>query len=309
MTRSKPNRRSALATIGASFVLGGCSWRDSSSTDRSQAAQVNEFQPIVESFADWRKQNSRVAYRPITTPTTDGQNRSQFGGIPSLAIDDDWPQCGRCSNQMTLLLQLDLTALPVEHPHLNSGLLQVFYCAYTNFEENQFCDDSQAFSPCHKLRVIANENLSLFDGDAPAMTFPTAQIQGWRSFTDYPSSVEHERLGLRYEYDFESHQSKTDVHWDAGDVHFTGVVCANDADSGLAEAIAHAASKDKLFGWPMWIQNVDYPSCPKCQRAMTYFFQIDSQNNLPYMFGDVGCGHISYCQNHPDVLAFSWACA
>lgn len=37
-------------------------------------------------------------------------------------------------------------------------------------------------------------------------------------------------------------------------------------------------------------------------------FQIDSNTNLPYMFGDVGCGILTYCPEHPDVLAFGWDC-
>lgn len=38
-------------------------------------------------------------------------------------------------------------------------------------------------------------------------------------------------------------------------------------------------------------------------------FQIDSEDNIPYMFGDTGCGHITYCEKHPRVLAFGWACS
>ncbi|BAY43233.1 hypothetical protein SAMD00079811_08120 [Scytonema sp. HK-05] len=34
----------------------------------------------------------------------------------------------------------------------------------------------------------------------------------------------------------------------------------------------------------------------------------DSQNNLPFMFGDVGCGHITQCKTHKTQVAFGWAC-
>lgn len=65
--------------------------------------------------------------------------------------------------------------------------------------------------------------------------------------------------------------------------------------------------KDKLLGWPAWIQGIEYPVCPHCKNKMTYVFQIDSNDNLPYMFGDVGCGHITYCACKR-VVAFAWAC-
>ena len=37
--------------------------------------------------------------------------------------------------------------------------------------------------------------------------------------------------------------------------------------------------------------------------------QLDSNDNVPHMFGDVGCGHIMQCPDHPDVLTFAWACS
>jgi hypothetical protein len=41
---------------------------------------------------------------------------------------------------------------------------------------------------------------------------------------------------------------------------------------------------------------------------MWHVFQIDSEDNLPYMFGDVGCAHITQCPEHKEVVAFGWAC-
>jgi hypothetical protein len=36
-------------------------------------------------------------------------------------------------------------------------------------------------------------------------------------------------------------------------------------------------------------------------------FQLESHQNLWYMFGDDGCGHITGCPDHPDELAFTWS--
>jgi uncharacterized protein YwqG len=65
---------------------------------------------------------------------------------------------------------------------------------------------------------------------------------------------------------------------------------------------------DKLLGWPAWIQGIEYPECPDCGDSMKLIFQIDSEDNLDYMFGDVGCAHITQCEKHPHRLAIAWAC-
>jgi hypothetical protein len=41
---------------------------------------------------------------------------------------------------------------------------------------------------------------------------------------------------------------------------------------------------------------------------MARVFQVDSDHNVPFMFGDAGCGHITQCPAHKDVVAFGWAC-
>ncbi|MDJ0556950.1 MAG: hypothetical protein QNJ68_21390 [Microcoleaceae cyanobacterium MO_207.B10] len=41
---------------------------------------------------------------------------------------------------------------------------------------------------------------------------------------------------------------------------------------------------------------------------MQLVFQVDSNDNLPFMFGDVGCGHITQCKDHKNIVAFAWAC-
>ena len=82
----------------------------------------------------------------------------------------------------------------------------------------------------------------------------------------------------------------------------------DDVEMDIAEEISSAASGDKLFGWPYWVQGVEYPGCPQCGERMEMVFQIDSQNNLPFMFGDTGCGHITQCPVHKEVVTFGWAC-
>ncbi|HEY7328275.1 MAG TPA: DUF1963 domain-containing protein [Gemmataceae bacterium] len=69
-------------------------------------------------------------------------------------------------------------------------------------------------------------------------------------------------------------------------------------DDCPAEEIAISQPRDKLAGWPYWIQNVEYPSCPRCGQQMIHVFQVDSEDNIPFMFGDSGCGNITQCPEH-----------
>ena len=89
-----------------------------------------------------------------------------------------------------------------------------------------------------------------------------------------------------------------------------GIMIETPADDELEDdVIFQVIEGDKLAGYPNWIQGVEYPNCPECQRRMQFVFQIDSQDNLPVMFGDVGCGHITQCPEHKQILTFSWACS
>ena len=65
---------------------------------------------------------------------------------------------------------------------------------------------------------------------------------------------------------------------------------------------------DKLAGWPAWVQGAEYPSCRLCGAPMRVLFQVDSNDNLDWMWGDMGCAHLSVCLEHTDQLAFGWAC-
>jgi uncharacterized protein YwqG len=136
----------------------------------------------------------------------------------------------------------------------------------------------------------------------PEGHFPPKKILGWDGVDDYPNSQDHEELGLDYRYDF----SLGTVRVSCGQPK---LLFENQKSSGLAEAVSSALAGDKLAGWPCWIQQTEYPNCPHCRRRMELVFQLDSNDNLPYMFGDCGCGHITQCPEHKDVVTFAWACS
>jgi uncharacterized protein YwqG len=65
---------------------------------------------------------------------------------------------------------------------------------------------------------------------------------------------------------------------------------------------------DKLLGWPCWIQAAPRISCPRCKKAMRHVFQIDSETNVPWSWGDAGAAWLFQCPSHPDALALEWQC-
>lgn len=36
---------------------------------------------------------------------------------------------------------------------------------------------------------------------------------------------------------------------------------------------------------------------------------VVEEGDVPFMFGDVGRGHVTQCPDHEDVVAFGWACS
>jgi hypothetical protein len=42
---------------------------------------------------------------------------------------------------------------------------------------------------------------------------------------------------------------------------------------------------------------------------MRHVFQLDSEDHLPFLFGDAGTGHLTQCPQHHEVVAFGWACS
>jgi uncharacterized protein YwqG len=256
-----------------------------------------QAQEIVSLLQPWRDRQQRPAWRPIVVEGEPVTPSSKFGGLPWLAPGEAWPTCGDCGNPLSFFLQLDLADLPSAlEQRFGTGVLQLFYCTE--------CDGGwEPFAASQLVRVV--------DPDAPGLAadppgdlevFPVQSIISWEEFTDLPAPTEHDTLGLLYDYDFEHNTVRVNCP------EF-GVSTEGSSDDNIAEAIALATPGDKLAGWPAWIQGVEYPSCPECEQQMRLVIQLDSDDHLPYMFGDVGTGHITQCPEHLEVVAFGWACS
>ena len=72
----------------------------------------------------------------------------------------------------------------------------------------------------------------------------------------------------------------------------------------FADGWTSDAPLSQVGGLPSWIQDPEYPSCPKCQRRMKFFGQIsneeieDYSEGIYYMFlcSDCGIGATGYQQ-------------
>ena len=266
---------------------------------------------IRQALKGWREKFRRTAWIPVTESADGGsdsqQGNSWFGGRPRVT-EGDWPSCTECSKPMTFFVQLDLSELPAEYDlPVKSGLLQLFYCD----SDDGMCETWQPFSGTQMARIVSleAEPVSIPDG---VSLLPLKAILGWEEEEDFPSTAEQDVLGLEIDYDLGN--QKADIRCPEFDVHLTGLgfnVEAEDPEQGeidIAEAVTEARAGDKLGGWPHWVQGVEYPLCPTCGSPMELVLQIDSEDNLDYMFGDVGCAHLTQCREHPEQLGFGWAC-
>ena len=216
--------------------------------------------------------------------------RCKFSGVPALRPGEAWPACGNCRRPMQLFLQLDARDVPGDAAAaLRGGVLQLFYCTSVRPECEVECE---AFFPRARSTLVrllaageaAPEPEGLVEGwrgvALPEGMFPAKRIVAWTAADDYPDAGELEMLGLDL----------------------------SDEEQDALYGRDFPLDGEKLLGWPKWVQDVEYPDCRECGRRMEHVFQIDSEQSLPYMFGDVGIGHVTQCPEHPGELAFGWAC-
>ena len=254
---------------------------------------------VLTKLAPWRQRNTRNAWRASTVAGDGSRTASKFSGLPWLAPAEAWPMCRECRSPMPLFLQLDLSMFPAQaREEFGDGLLQLFYCTS--------CDGGwEPFSGVSLVRVVAPSLLAAQPSNAADHSaFSPKLIVGWTLTEDHPHPPDHDALGLTYDYDFSVKPMTTRLT--CNDPAFTADGIRDDE---LAEKIGVAEPGDKLGGWPLWIQGAEYPNCPQCKQPMHLLFQLDSNDNLDFMFGDVGTGHITQCTLHKDVVAFGWACS
>ncbi|MGV3523312.1 MAG: DUF1963 domain-containing protein [Candidatus Sericytochromatia bacterium] len=232
-------------------------------------------------FSRWLRLHTRKAWSPRTDSVPAALTASKFGGRPWLAYGEEWPTCPHCRRRLSLLLQINLSELPEPE---GSGLIQLFYCTNREAGCEEIGEAWQAFSPVVCARLVYPESSApaiCSDRDLPG--FHERVITQWRELTGEPPHF--------------------DEAWER--LEAWGITVDDVWQDGL-EALSEPHPGDKLGGWPHWQRQIDYPHCPRCGAEMEMFFQL-AGDHLPLRFGDDGCGWLTRCPDHPDVLAFGWA--
>ncbi|MCO6360659.1 DUF1963 domain-containing protein [Roseivirga pacifica] len=224
----------------------------------------------------------RIAYIPKTEPNQASfSSKSKIGGLPYIRNVNDWPVCPNCKKHMQLFIQLNLNELPINK---DNGLAQLFYCTTSE----PICEsEMEAFFPFSKsveCRVIQTDAESAQINPNIDKLFEEKQIIGWTPKDDYPHFEEYDQLGIKLGLEDDVYE------------------LMEQREIGLP------IEQDKLFGWPYWVQSVEYPSDRKTDTQMELLFQLASEDNLPYMFGDVGIGYLTQSPDNKEELGFGWAC-
>jgi uncharacterized protein YwqG len=270
---------------------------------------------------------SKIAWEPITLAeeaTEDQACSSKFNGKgwlrtqdPEAENNETWPMCENCNEALSLLLQLNLSDLPEaarQQQDYGTGLLQCFLCVGGG--GGQDCDTFEPFSACSLVRVVPESDFAFGALSTPTRSFNSKLITGWEhanwqngklghewpNVEEYPDAL---RLALgggqENEETIEEESTRMSDKLEEGEGEYE--------EEGPLNPCPRAQG-DKLAGYADWVQGVEYPCCNKdgCGKAMQLVFQIDSDHNVPFTFGDNGCGHVTQCPEHKDVVTFAWAC-
>ncbi len=217
------------------------------------------------------------AWRPVVKEVDGAQKSSKFCGTPYLSKGERWPLCAGCNRPLQFFLQINCDELPLELKNrFGKGLIQLFYCTW--------CTDSRPFSDTMLVRLIEpsgrGRNVKIPDD---VDYYPPRLITGWLEIeSEFPGFDEMEKIIKEENIEL------------------------NEEEEEYMYGLVSPSLGDKLGGWPYWIQTVEYPSCPVCEREMKLVFQIDSEDSIPYSFGEGGCAIITQCSEHKDQVAFSW---
>jgi hypothetical protein len=238
----------------------------------------------------------RPSFRPEIRHGDGPLAASKFGGTPYLPAGEEWPVCPGCGEPMQFFVQLDLASLPEELSFSHrAGLVQLFYC--TGIEPP--CEvEHAAWEPGARsvlarwLPPVAAGSAKRRKGQVPPHQGYPRRALGWKpaAVTRW-TRIAAEVPGYGEPLGDPAASELLDEHFD--DLYERDVV---------------ARTGDKLGGWPAWVQDPVYPRCELCERPMRYLLQLESGGLCGHQFGDLGAGHLFQCDEHPEKVAFSWAC-
>ena len=243
-------------------------------SEDQQQAKVNHWLELIQPY-------ERTAFKPLVeTCVPEFSPHSKMGGFPFLHREEDWPKCPNCQRHMQLFLQLNLKGIPERR---QDGLLQFFYCTSKTPNCEELLQAHKPYSPggiVHWVPSPEGESVQI-EPDIEQL-FPEKRIDAWKPLVDYPSFEELRELGV-------------DIPLD---------------DYALLEhkQVAVPFGGDKLFGWPLWADQMNYPFDRQTRSRMEQLFQFASRDHLPWSFGEIGVCHLHESPDQPDHFCTEWSC-
>ena len=273
----------------------------------------------------------RKAWKPIVQEGDGAIAASKYAGKPWLNEDEEYPTCPNCSKSMQLFLQLNLDELPQNlKSRFGSGILQFFYCTNVSEIEQETGLYGRTVEECETIIKNLPENILQqwwkfvdWEGDIgkirlKRITSCETECNGWDAFSRYqfirivqPTNVsatfEIPKIEGLFEPQLIVGWSEVDDYPSLDELYTLGVMLDKDEEDILIDELY--LYSDKLAGWANWVQFPEYPNCPTCNQSMNQFvFQLASEDNIPYAWGDYGEGYIVQCPEHKEQVAFLWQC-
>jgi uncharacterized protein YwqG len=278
---------------------------------------------------------------PIVREGDGASDASKFGGKPWLNIGEEYPLCSNCSKPMPLFLQVNLNHIPASlTKKFGEGILQFFFCNNTVFKYHDTGLSATTVEECQTLMMdydlvhdsvkdkLTNQPLGIsgdYEDDVYKIKVTEilqacdSECNSWEPFSagQLVRIVQPNELCADFELPKiqDAFDPKIIVAWRENDDYPSPTDCVwefnleiDDDESDLMYDYLHQQG-DKLGGYASWVQSAESPLCPTCDQPMDrLLFQLDSNHNLDWMWGDAGTGYILQCPEHKDRVAFLSQC-
>lgn len=233
------------------------------------------LEPLIKNAQKLDASRSRDAVEPTVA--------SKFGGHPYAQINETWPQCPTCKNELVFVAQLK-----------NDGTdnLFVFYYCFKCFpwglgdeEKGQWVIRRYKSPSIDNYKEIAPSREN--EASVIPCTVSTKMVKvipDWESLESY--SKEASDLCC---------EINDDSPWEEYDAAFLRNGCFNDYATLIG-------------GYPRWVQGEAINKCSECGEELEFLAQIDSEDAAGLMWGDVGLVYLFQCKNHPNVFHLELQC-
>ena len=226
-----------------------------------------------------KAQFTRKASRAVLDGTRPPEDpyASSFGRVWLTLPGETWPRSN--GKPMLPLAQFNLAEMPYCPENLSDiALITVF------IDQDELPTDTLNGDGWLLRAYSSLEGLVLIQDHPPVSPINPCSIEWELIAEDYPSSDDASNLGIS----------------DLMNEH---------EDEGYAELFA-TQQGTKIGGWPFGVQcEVLWPLAVRATATPEYAFQIDTEQEARWMWGDVGFGYFGRgAGDHRDVWAMEWQC-